>query len=227
MRSCEGIGAQASHRRHLRWVAHHVDCEPLLGARLGDVQGCDRSPRWLPVRPAGVTGPEHDAQGQRRTSAAPTPAPAERGRRCGWVVAPAGPSGSGQVDDHVQRLTLGIDKLEDQMLAEPGEAQDLTAGHGAHGWVEGLEGADGRDLDPGHPQAGGACGQRLGERGDLRQLGHDTQGGMSAQSDARPPRGPTAGCACARGCAAYRRRGGRRSPCGSTSSAGRPRRRTP
>ena len=127
----EGIRAEAGHRRHVRGVAHDVDGQPLLGARLGDVHGGDRRSRWLPVGPAGVARREHDAQGQRRTRAPPRPASAERGGRGGRVVAPAGPSGPGQVDDHVQRLTLGIDQLEDQVLAQPGEAEHLAAGHRA------------------------------------------------------------------------------------------------
>ena len=184
-RRVQGVRPEPRHHRHLQGVAHDVRGQALLGPRLGHVQAGDRGHGRLRCR-------QQHSQGQRRAGT-PTPAAAAQSRRrLGRVVAPADPTAPRQVQHQEKRLSVRVDRVQDQVLAQPGEPEHLRPSQRGHRRVEGLECADRGHIDADHDHPRGTLGECLRQGGHLGQLGHGSAP-PSASAAARRPRAATRG----------------------------------
>ena len=142
----ERVRAEAGDAGHVLRVADDVGRQALAGAGLGDVE-------------AGLVV-EDDAERERGLGAR-----LRRDRR--HLVAPADPAGPGEVHDEVQAGGLDVEEL-----AVPGDVVDQRALERGQRRVEGLQGAERRDVDLRDGVPVQPAPQIEGQGFHLGQLGH-------------------------------------------------------
>ena len=146
----ERVGPEPGDAGHVLRVAHDVDRQALLGARLGDVEAGARRRVTIRARERGLAvGPG----GERR-----------------HLVAPADPAGAGEVDDQVRPARGDVEEL-----AVPGDVLDERAVQRVQRRVEGLQRAEGRQVDAGDRAVDEPAPQVQGQRFHLGQLGHGAE----------------------------------------------------
>lgn len=137
----ERVGAEPADARHPLWVLDDVDREPFLGAGLGEVEGGCRA----------LGGEEMHPQRQRALPGL--------GRGGAGVVGPAQPSAAREMGDQPDAAAI-----EAEEFAPPARAGDVATGQRRHGWVEGLDRAQRRDVHASDHRADGMFSQELRQR---------------------------------------------------------------
>ena len=140
-----GSGPEPGDARDVVRRVDDVDGQPLLGARLGEVE----AGAVVEVHPGGQRALAHPRR--------------HRGQRLG----PAQPAGPGQVGDQVQPGDVQVEEL-----AVPGHAGDLEPLQRGHRRVVGLQHAEGGEVDAGHDPPDGTLGQEGDQRLHLGKLRH-------------------------------------------------------